>query len=96
MSKIPDWEVVITRTENGFVAEYLGELEGDEGVVVTKRVVFEETGEDSLEGMEKLLWFLLNFFDKWGGRYDKERLRVARVPGDKYEESPKEKEKANG
>ena len=72
----------ITRASNGFLARDM--MEGEE-------TVFEEREEDghgsdeSLDAIESLLWFIIEYFGKGGSKYSKERLRIDREPGEKYE-----------
>ena len=91
MKKEPDWEVTITNAVNGFIVSYNTSLEdGDNDVIRTKRKVFENIDEGELEAMENVLWFLIEHFGKSGSRYDKERLKIVREPGDKYESTKKQ------
>lgn len=51
----------------------------------SESVVFEEDDDDELQATENLLWYLIEYCGKSGSRYDKERLRIVREAGDKYE-----------
>jgi hypothetical protein len=70
----------ITQAENGYIVDYY-----DFETETMKQIVFEETEGDKLKSTQELLQEIIIYFDKSGSRYDKERLRVTREPGDKYE-----------
>lgn len=70
-----DWGLEIRKVRDGFV---LKDNEGNETVA-------KENKEDELSCAEDILNQVIDFFDLRGSRYDKERISVARVPGDKYE-----------
>ena len=83
-----DWGIRITRTDNGYIAEWETLLDDD--VVRINRAVFEDKNDDPLDATEEVCEFLIDFFGQGGGRHDKERLHVTRIPGDKHEDTKEE------
>jgi hypothetical protein len=83
-----EWYLKITRVSDGYLLEYRNdEYSYDENPDVSpliQAVVADDEG-DELKGGEELLWRVINHFGLEGGRHDKERLRITREPGDKYE-----------
>ncbi len=79
--KRSDWGVEIVRIDNGFL------IKDNEG----KITVVEDKDDDEYLAGEKLLWEIINFFNLEGSRYDKKRLSVVSMVGDKY--TPKEGER---
>lgn len=74
--------VTIKHVDNGFlVAKTLNYEESHE----ERTTVIEESEDDNLRAIENLLLTLLELFGQTGGRYDKERIHIVRVAGDKYE-----------
>lgn len=80
-----DWAIRILRTINGFVIEH--DVELSDGSVRTERTVFEESSADPLEDIEKVLWAVIDVFDKFGSKHDKERICITREAGNKYEDT---------
>lgn len=70
-----EWGIEIKRVANGF------SIKNNDGEVT----VIEEKDDDVVPAAEALLWHVIEFFNLGGTRYDKERVRVVREPGDKYE-----------
>lgn len=79
----------ITTADNGFIVETLDDSSDEPRYVNT---VFEATGgqsgllgEPTKEHVVNMLYFLIDYFEESGSRYDKDRLHVGFVRGDKYE-----------
>ena len=73
---VTPYSLIITHCDNGYI---LTDYEG-------KQWVIEDSDTDPLASGEHFLWDIMNHFDFAGSRHDKERLRVVREKGDKYEE----------
>lgn len=69
------WGLEIRKVENGFVIK---DSEGSETIA-------EETRDGELSAAEDLLNQVIEFFGLRGSRYDRERIRVVKEVGDKYE-----------
>jgi len=80
--------VEIERLDNGYVCHYhYGGEDGESG-----SVTYEDNNADELWSFIKVLFFLLEFYDKTGKRDDEWRIRVIRAHGDKWE-APKKARK---
>lgn len=73
---VTPYSLIITHCDNGYI---LTDYEG-------KQWVIEDSETDPLSSGEGLLWSIMDNFGFGGSRHDKERLRVVREKGDKYEE----------
>ena len=67
--------ITIYRVENGYL------LTDQDG----RSWVCEENEKDELAHHEWMLWKVIEFFGFSGSRYDKERIRIVRKKGDKFE-----------
>lgn len=83
-------ELTIRRADNGYVLTWPDDPLED-GTLVSGCDVIEDAEGDELKSGEALLWWVIDYFGLFGSRYDKERLRAVRVPGDKYEAPKKSK-----
>ena len=83
------WSVRINRAGNGFRMNW--EEEGEDGMTLHQEEVIQDDEQDELHAGEELLWWVMNYFDLGGSKFDKERLGIARRQGEKYE--PPEKVK---
>ena len=72
--KKSDFGIEIIKGKNGFV------IEDNEGNLS----VAEEEENDELSAIEKLFWEILDFFEIYGCKHDKERISVIREAGDDY------------
>ena len=72
--KEEDWYMLVLRASNGYILENS----------VREIAVCEGTEEGDIDAAEKMLNEIIDEFSIGGSRYDKERLRVVRVQGDKY------------
>jgi hypothetical protein len=70
----PIWDLHIVRAQNGYI---LTDQDGRDSVI-------EEDEQDELKAHEHLLWQIMEYFAFEGSRHDKERIRVIREKGDKY------------
>jgi len=71
----------IIRVANGFIITDLQEGE---------QTVYEDvddytSADEPINAMESLLWFIIEHFGMGGSSHSKERLRVIREPGERYE-----------
>lgn len=73
--KKSDWGIEVIRIRNGFT------IKDNEGNVI----VVEEKEDDEIAAAEELLWQIIEFFDLRGDRHARERVKVIREVGDKYE-----------
>ena len=78
------WFMEIERVHNGYVVRYLVHSEGGS---FWETNVLEGNEKDELANHESLLYLIMDFFNFGGGRYDAQRLRIKREPGDKYEQT---------
>jgi hypothetical protein len=76
MEEHPPYGLNITKVDNGYIAEDLSDH---------KITVFEESERDELKDIEALLWFVLEFFGKYGSKHDPERIRIIRQRKDSEE-----------
>jgi len=83
------WSVTINRAGNGFRMNW--EEEGEDGMTLHQEEVIQDDEQDELHAGEELLWWVMNYFDLGGSKFDKKRLGIARRQGEKYE--PPEKAK---
>jgi hypothetical protein len=81
-----EWYLKITRVSDGYLLEYPNDaysrVDNPDVSPLIQSVVADD--EDELKGGESLLWRVIDHFELAGDRYDKERLRITREPGDKY------------
>ena len=80
--KLSDYGVEITRVKNGFACKYPSSNDVRE---FFETEVFSDDEVDELASGEDLLNWIIDFFGIGGSRYDAARLRIEKVPGDKYE-----------
>ncbi len=80
-----DYFLKITRVDNGYTLESVGDEPNEEGCYHTTTEVVQDSEDDALKSGEQLLWNIIEFFGLAGSRHDRERLVVERQKGDKYE-----------
>ena len=72
-----DWELWVTRGENGFIVRWMEELEN--GNVKQLHQVF-ESDEHAVwgdhEALRRCLWFLAEHFGLGGSKHDEKRIRI--------------------
>ena len=89
----------IERVGNGYIVHTFEGEDGDVGFegkdedVGPTTSVIRDDENDELKSTEELLWEVIEYFGKQGSRYDAERLRINREPGDKYIAPPKQAKK---
>jgi hypothetical protein len=66
------WQVTITRALNGYIIDGMSDV----GVPYTE--VIEDEEMDELKSHEKLLWFIMDYFNFQGSKHDPERIRITR------------------
>ena len=79
---IEEWSLKITRVHNGFILRYPG---GQIEVVQTEFSEYPGDDPTDLSRIEELLWTIIDHFDLGGTKYSRERIRIIREPGEKYE-----------
>ena len=84
------WSVTINRVGNGFRRNW--EEEGEDEMTLHQEEVIQDDEQDELHAGEELLWWVMNYFDLGGSKFDKERLGIVRRRGEKYEPPEKKKE----
>lgn len=72
------FNLTITRESNGYV------LDGAYGLGSRGRTVIEDDEMDGLKSHEHLLLEVMEYFGFQGSRHDKERIKIIREKGDKY------------
>lgn len=82
-------DLTITRADNGFRMNW--NEDGEDDIPIHYEEVIQDDGTDEMKSGEELLWWVMNHFDLGGSRYDKQRLRITRKRGDKYESPEKVK-----
>jgi hypothetical protein len=68
------WSCHIERAENGYIVSYPSD--DDENRIIPH--VIEEADNDDLMASEALLWWLMDYFNFGGSKYDPVRLKVVR------------------
>lgn len=81
----------ITRGGNGFKLDW---WEEDDTGDISHMEVLQDDEDDEMKSGEELLWRIMNYFDLGGSKFDKKRLNINRVRGEKYEPPSKSNEKA--
>jgi len=74
-----EWSLKITRVGNGY------ELTGSGDSFNRAETVIEDSETDELKSHEALLFEVMEYFNFGGSRHDKERIKIIREKGDKYE-----------
>lgn len=69
-----DWGIEITKVGHGFL------IKDNNG----NRTVIEEKEGNEIAAAEELLWWIIDFFNLRGNKYDQERLAIIRETGNKY------------
>ena len=72
------WDIIVERVDNGFVASYLEEVDGE---FEERRSCFEGNGDD-VEAFQRLLWFVTDYFGMTGSKHDKKRITITTGPPD--------------
>ncbi len=75
-----DWifDLIIIRESNGYMLD--GASDGNSRI----RTVIEDDEMDELKSHERLLLEVMEYFGFQGSRHDKERIKIIREKGDKY------------
>ena len=66
------WDMVVERVDNGFVASYLEEVDGE---FEERRSCFEGK-DDDVEAFQRLLVFVTDYFGMTGSKHDKKRITI--------------------
>ena len=75
-----EWSMKIIRTNNGYIVSTPSESQDME----SQEFVLEDNDADALRSHQDLLYEVMDYFAFSGSKYDKERLKVVREKGDKY------------
>lgn len=73
-------KITIETTENGAVLHIKGHFDYNEGYPAA--FCYSWDTEGSKEGMQELLWELVNALDSSAGKYSRERIYIQRVHGE--------------
>ena len=73
-SMIEDWKLNITRTDNGYLLEFIDT--NDDGEPISKKHVIQDNEQNELKSHRELLWEVVEFFNFQGSKHDKERIRI--------------------
>ncbi len=79
--KKTDFGIEIVHVANGFIIK---DNEGNTSVIKSEE-------DNEISAAEELLWKIIDFFDLRRSRYNRERIRIVREVGDKYELQEDEK-----
>ena len=69
-----DWELNITRTDNGYLLESTDY--DTEGNAIIRKHVIQDCEQNELKSHRELLWEVMEFFNFMGSKHDNERLRI--------------------